>query len=159
MNDKQNARIVYADIINLPHFQSQKRPHMSLYDRAAQFAPFAALTGFDDMVTEEARMTDKPIELSEIELEALNRKMDLVELLLQDGGHPTLSFTYFEPDSNKDGGQYLTRIGIVKKIIPLKLCFMLSSTVDKLNFSFINLDRKILQCFNNTQKVMRIYIS
>ena len=116
MNDKQNARIVYADIINLPHFQSQKRPHMSLYDRAAQFAPFAALTGFDDMVTEEARLTDKPIELSEIELETLNRKMDLVELLLQDGGHPTLSFTYFEPDSNKDGGQYLTRIGIVKKI-------------------------------------------
>ncbi|MEE1262261.1 hypothetical protein [Ruminococcus sp.] len=49
MNDKQNARIVYADIINLPHFQSQKRPHMSLYDRAAQFAPFAALTGFDDI--------------------------------------------------------------------------------------------------------------
>lgn len=55
MNDKQNARIVYADIINLPHFQSTKRPHMSLYDRAAQFAPFAALTGFDDMVTEELR--------------------------------------------------------------------------------------------------------
>ena len=68
------------------------------------------------MVTEEARLTDKPIELSEIELETLNRKMDLVELLLQDGGHPTLSFTYFEPDSNKDGGRYLTRIGIVKKI-------------------------------------------
>ena len=84
MNDKQNARIVYADIINLPHFQSQKRPHMSLYDRAAQFAPFAALTGFDDMVTEEARLTDKPIELSEIELETLNRKMDLLELLLQE---------------------------------------------------------------------------
>lgn len=116
MNDKQNARIVYADIINLPHFQSTKRPHMSLYDRAAQFAPFAALTGFDDMVTEEARLTDKPIELSEIELEALNRKMDLVELLLQDGGHPTLSFTYFEPDGYKEGGRYLTRIGIVKKV-------------------------------------------
>ena len=90
MNDKQDARIVYADIISLPHYQSQNRPHMSLYDRAAQFAPFAALTGFDDMVTEEARLTDKPIELSEVELEALNRKMDLVELLLQDEGHPTL---------------------------------------------------------------------
>ena len=116
MNDKQNARIVYADIINLPLFQSSNRPHMSLYDRAAQFAPFAALTGFDDMVTEEARLTDKPIELSEIELETLNRKMDLVELLLHDGGHPTLSFTYFEPDVIKEGGRYLTRIGIVKKI-------------------------------------------
>ena len=116
MNDKQNARIVYADIISLPHYQSQNRPHMSLYDRAAQFAPFAALTGFDDMVTEEARLTAKPIELSEVELEALNRKMALVELLLQDGGHPTLSFTYFEPDGYKEGGRYLTRIGIVKKI-------------------------------------------
>ena len=116
MNDKQDARIVYADIIDLPHFQSSKRQHMSLYDRAAQFAPFAALTGFDDMVTEEARLTDKPMELSEVELEALNRKMDLVELLLQDGGHPTLSFTYFEPDGYKEGGRYLTRIGIVKKI-------------------------------------------
>lgn len=116
MSDNQNARIVYADIISLPHYQSQNRPHMSLYDRAAQFAPFAALTGFDDMVTEEARLTDKLIELSEAELEALNRKMDLVELLLQDGGHPTLSFTYFEPDRYKEGGRYLTRIGIVKKI-------------------------------------------
>ena len=116
MNNKQNARIVYADIISLPHYQSQNRPHMSLYDRAAQFAPFASLTGFDDMVTEEARLTDKPIELSEVELEALNRKMDLVELLLQDAGHPTLSFTYFEPDGYKEGGRYLTRIGTVKKI-------------------------------------------
>ena len=116
MNDKQNARIVYADIISLPHYQSQNRPHMSLYDRAVQFAPFASLTGFDDMVTEEARLTDKPIELSEVELEALNRKMDLVELLLQDAGHPTLSFTYFEPDGYKEGGRYLTRIGTVKKI-------------------------------------------
>ena len=116
MNNKQNARIVYADIVSLPHYQSQNRPHMSLYDRAAQFAPFAALTGFDDMVTEEARLTDKPIELSEVELEALNRKMDLVELLLQDAGHPTLSFTYFEPDGYKEGGRYLTRIGTVKKI-------------------------------------------
>jgi len=52
----------------------------------------------NEAIFKEARMTDKPIELSEIELEALNRKMDLVELLLQDGGHPTLSFTYFEPD-------------------------------------------------------------
>ena len=70
----------------------------------------------NEAIFKEARLTDKPIELSEIELEALNRKMDLVELLLQDGGHPTLSFTYFEPDSNKDSGRYLTRIGIAKKI-------------------------------------------
>ena len=116
MNDKQDARIVYADIISLPHYQSSKRPHMSLYDRAAQFAAYKALSGYEDMVTEEARLTDKQIELSEEELEALNRKIDLVELLLQDGSHPTLSFTYFEPDGYKEGGRYLTRIGTVKKI-------------------------------------------
>ena len=86
MNKDQNGRIVYADIYNLPHFQSKTRPHMSLYDRAAQFAPFAALTGYDEMVTEEARLTDKPIELSEAELEVLNRKIELVEMLLQGGG-------------------------------------------------------------------------
>ena len=70
----------------------------------------------NEAIFKETQLTDKPIELSEIELEALNRKMDLVELLLQDGGHPTLSFTYFEPDVIKEGGRYLTRIGTVKKI-------------------------------------------
>ena len=117
MNKDQNGRIVYADIYNLPHFQSKTRPHMSLYDRAAQFAPFAALTGYDEMVTEEARLTDKPIELSEAELEVLNRKIELVEMLLQGGGHPT----------------YIKRIGAVKKIDTYKKLLILFGSDDTEN--------------------------
>ena len=67
-----DPRVIYADIIDLPHHQSPTRPHMSLYDRAAQFAPFAALTGYDDMVAEEARIVDNKIELSETEIDRLN---------------------------------------------------------------------------------------
>ena len=116
MNNNQDARTVYANIIKLPHHQSSTRKHMSLYDRAAQFAPFAALTGYDDMVVEEARLTDKQIELSEMELEILNQKIGLVELLLEGNNHPVLSFTYFEPDLHKEGGKYITQTGKVKKI-------------------------------------------
>ena len=105
MNSSQNGRFVYADIFNLSHHRSKTRPHMSLYDRAAQFAPFAALTGYDEMVSEEARLTDKRIELSEAELEALNRKMDLVEMLLEGGEHPTLSITGLVPDEHRAGGR------------------------------------------------------
>ena len=61
INKEPDPRIVYADIIDLPHHQSTTHPHMSLYDRAAQFAPFAALTGYDDMITEEARKTNDSI--------------------------------------------------------------------------------------------------
>ncbi len=61
INKEPDPRIVYADIIDLPHHQSSTHPHMSLYDRAAQFAPFAALTGYDDMITEEARKTNDSI--------------------------------------------------------------------------------------------------
>ena len=121
MNKDQNGRIVYADIYNLPHFQSKTRPHMSLYDRAAQFAPFAALTGYDEMVTEEARLTDKPIELSEAELEVLNRKIELVEMLLQGGG------------KYKAGGKYIKRIGAVKKIDTYKKLLILFGSDDTEN--------------------------
>ena len=62
MSKEPDPRIVYADIIDLPHHQSAKRKHMSLHDRAAQFAPFAALVGYDEMVDEEARLTDRQIE-------------------------------------------------------------------------------------------------
>lgn len=61
INKEPDPRIVYADIIDLPHHQSSTHPHMSLYDRAAQFAPFAALTGYDDMITEEARKINDSI--------------------------------------------------------------------------------------------------
>lgn len=104
----------YKDIINLPHKQSTKRPHMSLLDRAAQFAPFAALTGYDDAVKETARLTDEKIELSEENLNVLNMKYQILVDRL-DEEHEVV-FTYFIPDKNKSGGAYVEKRGVVKKV-------------------------------------------
>ena len=104
----------YKDIINLPHKQSNKRPHMPLLDRAAQFAPFAALTGYDDAVKEIARLTDERIEMSEENLNVLNMKYQILVDRLDE--EHEVSFTYFVPDGAKSGGAYVTKQGIVKKV-------------------------------------------
>ena len=104
----------YKEIINLPHKQSTKRPHMSSLDRAAQFAPFAALTGYDDAVKETARLTDEKIELSEENLNVLNMKYQILVDRLDEEHEVT--FTYFVPDGAKSGGAYVTKQGIVKKV-------------------------------------------
>ena len=111
-----DPRIVYADIIDLPHHQSPTRPHMSLYDRAAQFAPFAALTGYDEMIVEEARETDTGIVLEDWELEQLNQKLTLIADVLEDGNKPRLTFTVFVPDERKAGGKYIEVTDTVKRI-------------------------------------------
>lgn len=104
----------YKDIINLPHKQSSKRPHMSLLDRAAQFAPFAALVGYDDAINETGRLTDERIEMSEEKLAVLNTRYQiLVDLLSEE---PEVSITYFVPDIYKAGGSYIAKTGIVKKL-------------------------------------------
>ena len=90
----------YDDIINLPHHVSLTHPHMSRLDRAAQFSPFAALTGYDAAIKETARLTDKKVELGEYELEELNRT--LLELSDHISQHPQVMVTYFEPDKCKD---------------------------------------------------------
>lgn len=104
----------YKDIINLPHKQSTKRPHMSLLDRAAQFAPFAALTGYDDAVKETARLTDEKIEMSEENLNILNMKYQILVDRLDE--EHEVSFTYFVPDRAKSGGAYVSKQGVVKKV-------------------------------------------
>ncbi len=104
----------YDDIIHLPHHVSVVHPQMSLYDRAAQFAPFKALTGYEDDVEETARLTDERIELDEERIEQLDARLQLLEEHLADS--PTVSITYFQPDARKDGGSYETAIGVVKKI-------------------------------------------
>lgn len=111
-----DPRIVYADIIDHPHWQSKTHLHMSLYDRAAQFSPFAALTGYDDMVSEEARIVDGKIELEETVLEKLNRKLSLINDTIKDGTMPTVTITYFVPDSMKTGGRYETVTEEIRKI-------------------------------------------
>lgn len=105
----------YDDIINLPHPNSAKHPRMSMIDRAAQFSPFAALTGHGAAIEETARLTDRRIELTEEEKTVLDEKL---RLLLETGGEGMI--TYFLPDERKDGGAYVTKLGTIKKIDPLE---------------------------------------
>lgn len=104
----------YDDIINLPHHVSKKHPPMSLLNRAAQFSPFAALTGHSEAVRETARLTDSFIELGE------DRKRQLDEQLQRIGENlerePEIEAVYFQPDDKKDGGAYVTVCGRVKRI-------------------------------------------
>ena len=137
-----DPRIVYADIIDLPHHQSATRPHMSLYDRAAQFAPFAALTGYDDMVKEEARYVGQQIELGEASIELLNQKLTLIADVIEDGTKPTVSITYFEPDTMKAGGKYVTVTEKIKKIDPVTRKVILMKTVGSAGMNAtIDIDR------------------
>lgn len=111
-----DPEIVYADIFHHPRHQSDKHPHMSLYDRSAQFAPFAALVGYDDMVSEEARFVDSQSSVEGMALELLNQKLNLISDVIADGTHPKISITYFEPDKKKAGGKYLTITEEIKKV-------------------------------------------
>ena len=117
---EQKGSIVYSDIYNLPHHQSPTRDHMSLYDRAAQFAPFAALSGYDEMVSEEARQVDNKIELEEAAIELLNQKLALITDVIDDGNKPTVSITYFIPDPLKTGGRYKTTTEQIRKVDPIE---------------------------------------
>lgn len=106
MMDSENPRIVYADIIDHPHHQSETRAHMTLYDRAAQFSAFDALAGYSDMIAEEARITDQEIELDENAKALLNQKLSIIADLLENGHPPVISFTVYVPDQKKQGGRY-----------------------------------------------------
>ena len=104
----------YNEIINLPHHVSKTRPQMPMSDRAAQFAPFAALTGYDSAIKETGRLTDERIELDEEALAALDRKYQLLREALDDA--PEVTIIYFQPDERKAGGQYVSATGTVKKV-------------------------------------------
>lgn len=104
----------YEDIINLPHHVSQNRSRMSMSDRAAQFAPFAALTGFGAVIAETGRLTDSRIILSEDELEKLNEKVR--EVMRRAFQQPLITVTYFVPDKKKAGGAYAVFTGNVRTV-------------------------------------------
>lgn len=114
----------YSDIIDLPHHVSATRPQMSMIDRAAQFSPFAALTGYDAAIKETGRLTDERIELSEESRAVLDRKQQLLLDNLAD--HPEVSVTYFVPDERKTGGAYVTVTGQVKKVDDYKRLLLLT---------------------------------
>lgn len=104
----------YEDIINLPHPTSSKHPPMSLYDRAAQFSPFAALTGHEAAIMETARLTDCEMELEEDAKEKINEMLQMIREHM--GEDLEVTVTYFVPDEKKDGGKYISHTGIVTKI-------------------------------------------
>lgn len=111
---REEVRKKYGAIIDLPHHQSDVHPRMSMYDRAAQFSPFAALTGHADSIKETARLTDEYTEPSE-EMKATTNER-LVFLMDMLDSQPEVSIAYFKPDEKKSGGAYITITGIVKKI-------------------------------------------
>ena len=104
----------YSKIINLPHHQSATRKRMSNYDRAAQFAPFAALTGHDEAIKETARLTDDYMEMGEDRLGELSAKIQLLIDKLSE--QPEITVVYFVPDERKSGGSYAEKTGIVRII-------------------------------------------
>ena len=102
----------YKEIIDLPHPTSKKHKRMSQHDRAAQFAPYAALVGFGNVVSETARITESRIIPDESEVELLNRKLVYI---LSEGGRQEADFTYFKKDKRKSGGAYITKRGYAVK--------------------------------------------
>ena len=109
----QLLKTKYEDILNLPHHVSKTRPQMPMSDRAAQFSPFAALTGYDDAIKETGRLTDEKIEMDEDRKAALDMKQAyLIEMIDE---QPEISITYFLPDAKKSGGAYVTVTGNLKR--------------------------------------------
>ena len=111
--DGKTAGGRYADIIGLSHHVSDHHPQMPLMQRAAQFSPFAALTGYDDAVEETARLTDRRILLDEDARAALDEKMSEIAAHVKE--HPKVSITFFRADERKSGGSYVTVTGAVRK--------------------------------------------
>ena len=130
MSDKDT----YEDIIDLPHFVSRNRPHMSNHDRAAQFAPFAALTGYEDSIDETARLTDEKIELSEQVLEELDQKLQYLASCLEET--PIIQITHFVPDERKEGGAYITEEISVQRIDFIER-LLISTTKEKYPIDYI----------------------
>ena len=109
-----NANSKYDEIINFPHHVSKTRPQMPMSDRAAQFSPFAALTGYDSAIRETGRLTDEKIVLDDESLNALNVRYQMLTDALEE--RPEVRITYFKPDERKAGGAYVTTAGAVRKI-------------------------------------------
>ena len=125
MNEK------YKDMLHLPHPVSATHPRMSLQNRAAQFSPFAALTGYDDALRERARLTDRFIELDEDRKQELDRQLYYIhEHLAQ---KPPVKITYFVPDFQKDGGSYRTLEGYIQKIDETAMKIFMNDTEIPIN--------------------------
>lgn len=133
----------YDDIINLPHHVSKTRPQMSMIDRAAQFSPFAALTGYDAAIKETGRLTDDKIELDDDALSDLNMRYQILIDKLDE--QPDVAITYFKSNEIKDGGAYLTITDKIKRIdVYERLITTMDGTKIPMN-DVINLEGKIFR--------------
>lgn len=136
----------YDDIINLPHHVSENRPHMSMIDRAAQFSPFAALTGYEDAVKETERLTEQKISLNETEINLLNDKLNFIQENIK--SRPIVSITFFVPDNRKNGGSYSTVIGTVKRLDTYeKVIIMTDGNVIPVE-DILQIESEIFKCFD-----------
>ena len=118
----------YADIIDMPHHVSKDRPHLSIHQRAAQFSPFAALVGYDEVIEETRRQTDLKRELDETEKAELDRKLNVIASRLTE--KPIVEIEYFVPDKTKAGGEYVVKSGTVVKILPVQKKLVLSDRTE-----------------------------
>ena len=123
----QKSPFPYEDILHLPYPRPSKRARMSMVERAAQFAPFAALTGYDSAIKETARLTGQRVELDDSEKAALDEKLQ--QLLLRIGSRPEVTVTHFVNDLRKDGGEYITTTGALTKIDFHQRCLMVDGQI------------------------------
>ena len=140
-----NAQTQYCDIISHRHYVSPSRPRMSVHSRAAQFAPFAALTGYDDLIGESARYTEEECELDESRKAELN---DRLVFLLSRAEPPETTVTYFSPDGKKRGGQYLTVTDRAVKVDPYRRRLVFASGLALPVDSIVEVESPVLDALN-----------
>lgn len=118
----------YDDIINLQHHLSTKHPRLSIEQRAAQFAPYSALSGYGDAIKETARITENKIELSDDEK---NKIDDILQQIMKEiSNKPKVTITYFIPDMKKNGGKYNTQVGNIKRVDEFKQIIILEDETE-----------------------------
>ena len=132
----------YADIINLPHHVSTVHPQMTMAQRAAQFSPFAALVGYEDVVHEMERQTAPERELNEDEKAELDRRIAIIVAHLTE--HPVVTIEYFVPDERKDGGEYVFKMGEVEKISPAGRVLVVGGVSIRMN-RVVGIDGKLFE--------------
>ncbi len=135
----------YQDIIGLEHHQSKTHPHMSIHDRAAQFAPFSALTGHGAAIAETARLTEHEIELDEYVVEEIDEKLQWLVQNLE--SKPQVTITYFVPDEKKEGGAFVQKTGCVKKLDSYRKTILLTddTCIDITKITEIQISRESIR--------------
>ena len=136
MNDKN-----YDDIINLPFPTSKRHPRMAMIDRAAQFAPFAALTGYDDAICETGRLTGTKLDLSDETKERIDIKINYLIDNMEE--NPKVTITYFVPDKKKAGGEYVTITDTIKKIDQYEHFLIMNSGAKVSLFEILSIESEI----------------